>query len=175
MKSFTKPNDKYFDHIEALVDMADSLGLQIGLLPRGVTSSTSRGPGPVIFDTEEKAENYGKYVGKRFGQKEYHLILGGDRPADGCEKYRPGHGPGMQSASGQGLFDIFDDLSSLGGTSCTKWFTDEPGSILHAAERTSLRRAALGPHPRRLQQCQAYPAGARREPLYVMNMPSIST
>ena len=32
-EDFTIPNDKYFDHIEALVDLADSLGLQIGLLP----------------------------------------------------------------------------------------------------------------------------------------------
>lgn len=129
-EEYTQPNDKFFDHIEALVDMADSLGLQIGLLPTwGDKFNLKWGPGPVIFDTEEKAENYGKYVGKRFGQKKNIIwILGGDRPADGCQDIIRAMARGIAIGI-SGREDYSKCLMTYhpwGGTSCTEWFTDEP-------------------------------------------------
>jgi len=129
-EEFTQPNDKFFDHIEALVDLADSLGLQIGLLPTwGDKFNLKWGPGPVIFDTEEKAENYGKYVGRRFGGKKNVIwILGGDRPADGCEHIVRAMARGIAIGI-SGREDYSTCLMTYhpwGGTSCSKWFTDEP-------------------------------------------------
>ncbi len=129
-EEYTQPNDKYFDHIEALVDLADSLGITIGLLPTwGDKFNLKWGPGPVIFDTEEKAENYGKYVGKRFGQKKNIIwILGGDRPADGCEHIVRAMARGIAIGI-SGKEDYSTCLMTYhpwGGTSCSKWFTDEP-------------------------------------------------
>ena len=127
---YTVPNDKYFDHIEAMVDIADSLGLVIGLLPTwGDKFNLKWGPGPVIFDTEEKAYAYGEYVGKRFSDKKNIVwILGGDRPADGCGDIVRAMAKGIAvGISGK------EDYSACtmtyhpwGGTSCTEWFTDEP-------------------------------------------------
>ena len=51
--AFTVPNDRYFDHILRVVDMADSLGLVMGILPTwGDKFNLKWGPGPEIFDTE---------------------------------------------------------------------------------------------------------------------------
>lgn len=129
-QDFTVVNDKYFDHIEAMVDIADSLNMFIGLLPTwGDKFNLKWGPGPVIFDTEEKAENYGLYMGKRFGKKDNIIwILGGDRPADGYEDIIRAMARGIAIGI-SGKEDYSTCLMTYhpwGGTSCTEWFTDEP-------------------------------------------------
>lgn len=126
----TIPNDKYFDHIEAIVDIADSLGVMIGLLPTwGDKVNLKWGPGPVIFDTVEKAQAYGEYVGRRFAHKTNVIwILGGDRPADDCQDIFRAMAKGI-AIGVSGEEDYSKTLMTYhpwGGTSCTQWFTDEP-------------------------------------------------
>lgn len=129
-ENYTIPNDKYFDHIEYMVDVADSLGVMIGMLPTwGDKVNLKWGAGPVIFDTEEKAENYGRYMGKRFGGKKNVIwILGGDRPADGYENiFRAmARGIAIGTSGSEDYSKCLMTYHPWGGTSCTEWFTDEP-------------------------------------------------
>ncbi len=79
----SQPNEDYFQHVDFVVDQANALGLVVGLLP---TWGDKVGPllwgtGPEIFN-EENAYQYGKYLGKRYQDKNIIWILGGDRNPD---------------------------------------------------------------------------------------------
>ena len=100
-EEFTKPNDKYFDHIEALVDMADSLGLQIGLLPTwGDKINLNGGRAPVSSIPRRKPktmENMSESVSVR-KRTSSGFWAGTGRPTDA--RISSGPWPGaLQSAS----------------------------------------------------------------------------
>jgi len=77
-----RPNDAYFEHVDAVVDMAEALGLTIGMLPTwGDKWNLKWGAGPEIF-TPDNARGYGRYVGRRYAEKPIIWILGGDRPVE---------------------------------------------------------------------------------------------
>lgn len=77
----TKPNEAYFKHVDFIVDKANELGLNIGLLPTwGDKIFKDRwGTGPEIFN-ETNAKIYGKWIANRYkNRKNIIWILGGDR------------------------------------------------------------------------------------------------
>jgi hypothetical protein len=75
----TKPNEKYFEHVDFIVNKAEELGLYIGMLPTwGDKVTPENGGEPVIFN-EKNAEVFGEYLGKRYKEKPVIWILGGDR------------------------------------------------------------------------------------------------
>ncbi|MAX25198.1 MAG: hypothetical protein CMJ19_11910 [Phycisphaeraceae bacterium] len=78
-----KPNDAYFDHVEKVMNIADSVGLHIAFVPTwGHLVSPMWAGGDPLF-TAEKARIYGEYVGKRFGgRKNLIWVNGGDRPVN---------------------------------------------------------------------------------------------
>jgi len=82
--AYTVPNEKYFQHVDYGIELADSLGLVIGFLPTwGDKFRKEWGVGPVIFTTETSAETFGQYLGKRYKDKQNIIwILGGDRSAE---------------------------------------------------------------------------------------------
>ncbi len=71
----------YFDHMEWVISLAESLHLYMGILPTwGDKFHKIWGAGPEIF-TPENAFLYGQWLGKRFSHHNNILwILGGDRP-----------------------------------------------------------------------------------------------
>ena len=77
----TRPNEAYFAYVDALVQLAQSHGLYIGLLPTwGDKVTPMWGVGPLIFD-ETNARIYGRFLGQRYRRQTNVLwILGGDRP-----------------------------------------------------------------------------------------------
>jgi hypothetical protein len=78
----TQPNEAYFQHIDTVIDLAASLGLQIGLLPTwGDKWNQKWGVGPEIF-TPASARAYGEYIGQRYASRPIIWILGGDRPIE---------------------------------------------------------------------------------------------
>lgn len=78
----TRPNEAYFAHIDAVVELAASLGLHIGMLPTwGDKWNMKWGVGPEIF-TPEHARTFGMFVGRRYADKPIIWILGGDRPIE---------------------------------------------------------------------------------------------
>jgi len=81
-----KPNEKYFEHVDYIVNKANKLGLVVGMLPTwgDKVYSLNPGAGPVVFD-KQNAEIYGRFLGKRYRDNEIVWILGGDRNVDSQE------------------------------------------------------------------------------------------
>jgi len=80
----TKPNEKFFAHVDWVIKKAGEKGLFIGLLPTwGDKVDKQFGIGPMIFN-KDNASVYGKWIGNRY--KDYPNIIwinGGDRPGGG--------------------------------------------------------------------------------------------
>jgi hypothetical protein len=73
------PANDYWDHVDYVVEQAESHGLFVGLLPTwGDKWNRKWGVGPEVFN-EENARFYGQWLGKRYGDKRIIWILGGDR------------------------------------------------------------------------------------------------
>ena len=72
-------NNDYWDHVDYIVDKANSLGLYVGFLPTWGRYWHERPNNKTLF-TKENAEAYGEFVGKRYKDKGVIWILGGDRP-----------------------------------------------------------------------------------------------
>ena len=77
----TKPNEKYFEQVDYIIDKAASVGLTIALLPTwgDKVYKDGWGKGPEVF-TPAKAKIYGKWIGDRYKNKRNIIwIIGGDR------------------------------------------------------------------------------------------------
>jgi hypothetical protein len=73
------PNNDYWDHVDYIVDKANSLGLYIGFLPTwGRYWHDKVKDGKPLF-TAQNAEKYGAWLGRRYRDKGLIWILGGDR------------------------------------------------------------------------------------------------
>jgi len=79
----TKPNEKYFEHMDWVIKKAEEKGIFIGLLPTwGDKWNKKWGTGPEIF-TPENAGIYGEFLSKRYKNNPNIIwILGGDRPVE---------------------------------------------------------------------------------------------
>jgi hypothetical protein len=80
-----KPNEKYFTHVDKVVNMAADKGIFIGMLPTwGDKVDKARwGIGPVIFNPEN-AYKYGQWIGSRYKNFPNIIwIIGGDRSGGG--------------------------------------------------------------------------------------------
>ena len=76
------PRDDYWDHVDFIVNKANSLGLYIGFLPTwGDKWNRKWGVGPEIF-TPANAEIYGAWLGQRYRSAGVIWVLGGDRPVE---------------------------------------------------------------------------------------------
>jgi hypothetical protein len=78
----TRPNERYFAHVDWIVAKANALGLYVGFLPTwGDKWNKKWGVGPEIF-TPENAAVYGEWLGRRYRDAGLVWILGGDRPVE---------------------------------------------------------------------------------------------
>lgn len=72
----------YWDHVDFVVEKANSLGLYVGFLPTwGDKWNRKWGAGPEIF-TPANAAVYGEWLGRRYREAGVIWILGGDRPVE---------------------------------------------------------------------------------------------
>ncbi len=96
-----RPNEAYFSHVDAIVELARERGLIVGMLPTwGDKVVKAWGAGPVIFD-EAKARTYGKWLGARYRDKVNLIwILGGDRDAKGVEAVWRSMATGLKEGDG---------------------------------------------------------------------------
>lgn len=76
-KNLRRPVEAYFQHVDAIVDKAASLGLVIGMLPTWGNYWSETNGDQLIF-TPETARIYGEFLGKRYKDKSIIWILGGD-------------------------------------------------------------------------------------------------
>ncbi len=85
----TRPNPKYFEHIDWVVERASRLGLRVGMLPTWgcfVIGGWLAKPQVTTF-TPESAREYGRWLGQRYRGKGIVWILGGDTNPIGITKY----------------------------------------------------------------------------------------
>jgi hypothetical protein len=119
-----KPNEKYFQHVDWIVDRAAALGLYVGMLPTwGDKWNRQRGAGPEIF-TPENAAGYGEFLGRRYKDRAIIWILGGDRNVDNDTHLE------IIRAMARGLKkgDTGRHLMTFhprGGAGSSKWFHDD--------------------------------------------------
>ncbi len=77
-----RPNEAYMQHVDYVVNKAESLGLTIGMLPTwGDKWNKAWGDGPEIF-TPDNARRYGAFLAERYRDKPILWILGGDRTVE---------------------------------------------------------------------------------------------
>lgn len=86
-RDFTRPAEKYWEHVDFIIDAANQRGLYVGLLPAWggwVQGAQGKQDEPLL--TAQNARQYGEFLGKRYGRKAIVWILGGDRTAGGMEE-----------------------------------------------------------------------------------------
>lgn len=71
----TRPDERYFAHVDWVIATANELGLYVGVLPTWGSNWVSKKD---IF-TPENAEIYGRWLGERYRDAGVVWILGGDR------------------------------------------------------------------------------------------------
>lgn len=69
-------DDDYWDHVDYVVNRANSLGLVVAMLP--TWGCYWHDKGKTIFNTQN-AEDYGRFLGKRYRNSDIIWVLGGDR------------------------------------------------------------------------------------------------
>ncbi len=122
----TKPNEAYFKHVDWVFKKAEELGIYIAALPTwGDKWRKQWGVGPVIFDTPQKARQYGKWLGERYkNQPNIIWVLGGDRNPinDLFLQINNAMAEGIQTGDeGNHLISYHPG----GGNSSSKWFHNE--------------------------------------------------
>lgn len=77
-----KPNEKFFAHIDQVVEACNDHNIVAGLLPTwGCYWNPKWASTPTIFNPTN-ARTYGKFLGERYKDKKLVWILGGDRPVE---------------------------------------------------------------------------------------------
>lgn len=125
---FSKPNEKYFQYIERLIDIAAGYHIYIALLPTwgDKVFKNSWGKGPEIFNPAT-ALAYGKWIGNRFKNKTNIIwIIGGDRdPRDNSQDVATWRAlaKGVAEGIGNGSNPLMTFHPQPSGTSSSsKWF-----------------------------------------------------
>jgi len=119
------PDNDYWDHVDYIVDRANSLGLYIGMLPTwGRYWHDKSANGRPIFNVKN-AEFYGEWLGRRYRDKDIIWILGGDRGVDNDEEREiiRAMARGLRRGDGGGHLMTFHPP---GGAGSSQWFHDEP-------------------------------------------------
>jgi hypothetical protein len=86
-RDFSRPVERYWAHVDFVVDAANQRGLYVGLLPTwGGWVQGAKGKQDEALLTTANASRYGEFLGRRYGGKAVIWILGGDRTANGMEE-----------------------------------------------------------------------------------------
>ncbi len=123
-----RPNEKYFEHVDYVIDKAQSLGLNIGLLPTwgDKVYKDSWGAGPEIFN-EHNVAVYAGWLAKRYaGKKNIIWITGGDRNPRGEQDIAIWRAMGnaiMKATNNKAVITFHPQPSTLGSA---QWFHKDP-------------------------------------------------
>ncbi len=121
----TQPNEAYFEHVDYIVNKAESLGLYIGMLPTwGDKVNKKWGVGPEIF-TPENARVYGEFLGRRYRGKPVIWVLGGDRPIEDERHLAIWRAMAEGLREGDGGEHLIT-YHPMGGHSSSQWLHNEP-------------------------------------------------
>ncbi len=132
----TKPSVKegaendYWDHVDTVVDQANSRGMYVGFLPTwGRFWHFKERDGKILFNNES-AFVYGEWLGKRYKDKGIIWILGGDRSVDTDEQKEilRAMAKGLKKGDGGNHLMTFHPN---GGAGSSKYFPDEDWLDFH--------------------------------------------
>lgn len=137
-----RPNEAYFEHVDWIVNRANTLGLWLGFLPtwgRWVVSASwaPPKPGEPVFNTEN-ARAYGRFLGERYRQAELIWILGGDRHAAGVEPIWRAMAQGLAEGDGGAHLMTYHPY---GPEASSTWLHDEPWLDFNMVQSGHSRRA----------------------------------
>jgi hypothetical protein len=118
------PNNDYWDHVDYIVDKAESLGLFIGFLPTWGRYWHDKINADKPLFNEANAEVYGEWLGKRYKNKPIIWILGGDRSLDTEEQKAIIRAMARGLRHGDGGQHLIT-FHPTGGQGSSKWFHDE--------------------------------------------------
>lgn len=112
----------YWDHVDYIVDEANRRGMYIAMLPawgRWVTDDR------VI--TTKNAQQYGEFLGRRYGRKGVIWVLGGDRTATGFEDVWRALARGIAiGVSGKEDYSaVLMTFHPRGGETSSTWFQND--------------------------------------------------
>lgn len=140
-----RPNEKYFQYVDRVIELAGQKGMFVGLLPTwgDKIELLGHGKGPIIFNPDN-AFQYGQWIGKRY-RDIWNIIWinGGDRPGGGTNMpIWNALGEGIKSVDSNHLM-TFHPPGGGGGKSSSEWFHNAPWLDFNLAqsghERKNLR------------------------------------
>ncbi len=122
-----KPNEKYFEHVDYIINKAAEYGITIALLPTWGDRlfKSTWGKGPEIFNADNAA-TYSGWLAKRYkGKTNVIWILGGDRQPRGPDDIAVWRAMGkaiMAATGGKALITYHCQPNKLGSA---EWFRNE--------------------------------------------------
>ncbi|MBP7934556.1 MAG: glycoside hydrolase family 140 protein [Phycisphaerae bacterium] len=117
------PHNDYWDHVDYIVDKANSLGLYIGFLPTWGRYWHDKVHNDKPLFTTANAAAYGQWLGRRYSEKGLIWILGGDRPVDNDEQRAIIAAMAQGLRKGDGGAHLIT-LHPPGGAGSSQWFHD---------------------------------------------------
>lgn len=118
-----RPNEAYFEHVDWIVDKAESLGLYTAMLPtwgRWVGKNDKDRDHNDFFN-ESNARAYGRFLAERYRDEPIIWVLGGDREATNSKAVWHEMAAGIREAVGDGQLITYHSRSAS-----SKDFHDAP-------------------------------------------------
>jgi hypothetical protein len=117
----------YWDHVEFIIDQANARGLYVALLPSWGRWVNNNGRNDQSLLTPANAQQYGEFLGRRFGRKGVIWILGGDRTPTGFEETWRALARGIAiGVSGKEDYSaVLMSFHPRGGETSSTWFHDD--------------------------------------------------
>jgi hypothetical protein len=118
----------YWDHVDYIVDQANSRGLYIAMLPSWGRWVNNDGRNDKSILTPANAQAYGAFLGKRYGRKGIIWVIGGDRTPTGFEETWRVLARGIAiGVNGSENYDgLLMTFHPRGGATSSTWFHNDP-------------------------------------------------
>jgi len=163
-----KPNEKYFEHVDYIINKADDYGINIGLLPTwgDKLNKDGWGKGPEIFN-EQNAAVYASWLANRYKNKTNVIwILGGDRNPRNEKDVAVWRSMGyaiQKVTNNKAIISYHPQPSSLGSA---EWFHNEPWLSFNMFQNGHCRDAAVYDKIEKVYGMQPVKPVMDAEPIY---------
>src|SRR4051812_735993 len=118
------PGNDYWDHVDYIVNKANSLGIYVGFLPTWGRYWHDANQGRKPLFTVANAEVYGEWLGRRYKDAGIIWILGGDRSVDTDEQKEIIRAMARGLRKGDGGSHLIT-FHPPGGGGSSKWFQED--------------------------------------------------